>query len=103
MISFFLQSYNPDKWGDWRQHLAIMISNSSGDVNHDKATIIALGDTLLNRGQLHAAHFCYLVAHAEWGSYSNKSSKLVLIGSSHNQSFQVVNFFHDATNYRLIF
>ena len=66
-----------------------MISNSSGDPQHDKAAIISLGDTLASRGLLYAAHFCYLVAQADWGSFSNKSSKLVLIGTSHNQSFQV--------------
>ncbi|XP_063615398.1 protein transport protein Sec16B-like [Penaeus indicus] len=82
------KSYNIQQWGDWRQHLAVMVSNPTGHTQRDRASIVALGDTLASRGQLHAAHFCYLVAEAEWGTYSNKSSQLVLIGSSHNLPFQ---------------
>ncbi|KAK8734651.1 hypothetical protein OTU49_005913 [Cherax quadricarinatus] len=82
------KSYMPQQWGDWRQHLAVMISNPTGNVQRDQASIVALGDTLASQGQLHAAHFCYLVAEVEWGSYSNKDSKLVLIGSSHQLPFQ---------------
>lgn len=82
------KSYNIQQWGDWRQHLAMMVSNPTGHTQRDRASIVALGDTLASRGQLHAAHFCYLVAEAEWGTYSNKSSQLVLIGSSHNLPFQ---------------
>lgn len=84
-----LQNYNIQQWGDWRQHLAMMVSNPTGHTQRDRSSIVALGDTLASRGQLHAAHFCYLVAEAEWGTYSNKSSQLVLIGSSHNLPFQV--------------
>ncbi|XP_042856489.1 protein transport protein Sec16A-like isoform X4 [Penaeus japonicus] len=82
------KSYNVQQWGDWRQHLAMMVSNPTGHTQRDRASIVALGDTMASRGQLHAAHFCYLVAEAEWGTYSNKSSQLVLIGSSHNLPFQ---------------
>lgn len=84
------QSYNPQQWGDWRQHLAVMISNPTGTSHKDQASIVALGDTLAARGQLHAAHFCYLVAEVGWGSYTCKDSKLVLIGASHHLPFQVL-------------
>ena len=56
--------------------------NSSSDL--DKKSIVTLGDTLSARGFLLAAHFCYLVAQVEFGSYSNKASKLVLLSSSVN-------------------
>nr|XP_045604397.1 uncharacterized protein LOC123762115 isoform X6 [Procambarus clarkii] len=82
------KSYTPQQWGDWRQHLAMMISNPTGHTQRDRASIVALGDTLASQGQLYAAHFCYLMAEVEWGSYSNKDSKLVLIGSSHQLPFQ---------------
>nr|CAD7421679.1 unnamed protein product [Timema poppensis] len=39
------------------------------------------------RGYLHAAHFCYLMAQHEFGTYAHKSSKIVLIGSSHLKPF----------------
>ena len=32
---------------------------------------------------LHASHFCYLMAQVDFGSFSKKNSKIVLIGSSH--------------------
>lgn len=59
---------------------------SSSDL--DKKSIVTLGDTLAARGFLLAAHFCYLVAQVEFGSYSNKASKLVLLSSSASQSFE---------------
>ncbi|KAK7082621.1 hypothetical protein SK128_025546 [Halocaridina rubra] len=82
------KSYTPQQWGSWRHHLAMMVSNPTGQSQRDKASIISLGETLAARGQLHAAHFCYLVAEADWGCFSNKQSKLVLIGSSHHLPFQ---------------
>ena len=30
-------------------------------------SIITLGDSLLAKGQLYAAQFCYIVSEAEWG------------------------------------
>lgn len=70
-----------------------MISNPTGASHKDRASIVALGDTLAARGQLHAAHFCYLVAGVDWGSYACKDSKLVLIGASHLLPFQVLKFY----------
>ena len=69
-----------------------MISNPTGATHKDQASIVALGDTLAGRGQLHAAHFCYLVADVKWGSYTCKDSKLVLIGANHQLPFQVLRF-----------
>lgn len=71
------------KWGDWKPHLAMILSNPSKCPEADVRSVIALGDALASHGRLWAAHFCYLVAHAEFGSYSRKSSKLVLLGANH--------------------
>lgn len=61
-------------------------SSNSSDL--DKKSIITLGDTLSAKGFLLAAHFCYLVAQVDFGSYSSKASKLVLLSSSSSQSFE---------------
>ncbi|XP_052828861.1 protein transport protein Sec16A isoform X6 [Octopus bimaculoides] len=77
-----------DAWGDWRPHLAMMLSNHSMRPDHDKKSIITLGDTLAAKGFLHASHFCYLMAQVHFGTYSKKTSKIVLIGSSHSLSLK---------------
>lgn len=71
------------KWGDWRPHLAMILSNSSTCPEADARNVTILGDALASHGCLAAAHFCYVVAHVEFGSYSRKSSKLVLLGADH--------------------
>nr|CAD7455561.1 unnamed protein product [Timema tahoe] len=82
----FLNSDN-EKWGDWRPHLAMILSNCSQRPDLLRRAVIILGDTLGARGCLHAAHFCYLMAQHEFGTYAHKSSKIVLIGSSHLKPF----------------
>ena len=74
--------------GNWRSHLAMIISNSSdrsatGWPVFDKESIVMMGDTLSACGFLLASHFCYLIAGVEFGDYNQTtSSKLVLLGSS---------------------
>lgn len=46
-----------------------------------------MGDSLASNGRIAASHFCYLLSNCPFGSFDKKSSKLVLIGSSHNQDF----------------
>ena len=46
-----------------------------------------MGDSLASNGRVAASHFCYLLADCQFGTFNKKSSKLVLIGSSHNQEF----------------
>lgn len=65
----------------------MILSNSTARPDLDVKAITTLGDTLGSRGSLHAAHFCYLMAQVGFGTYAHKSSKIVLIGSSHNQPF----------------
>ncbi|XP_037269079.2 uncharacterized protein LOC119160912 isoform X3 [Rhipicephalus microplus] len=73
-----------EKWGDWRPHLAMILSNPSSRPEVDARSITTLGDVLASRGCLSAAHFCYLMAQVEFGTYACKSSKMVLLGSNHH-------------------
>ncbi|XP_014669558.1 PREDICTED: protein transport protein Sec16A-like isoform X2 [Priapulus caudatus] len=75
-------------WGDWRPHLAMILSNGSGRSDLDQRSITSLADTLAASGCLHAAHFCYLMADVGFGTYKKKMSKLVLIGSNHRLPLQ---------------
>ena len=70
------------RWGDWRPHLAMILSNTLPGTDINRRSIITLGDTLLAKGQLYAAQFCYIVSVADWGTFSNKMAKLVLLLSS---------------------
>ncbi|XP_040896746.1 protein transport protein Sec16B [Toxotes jaculatrix] len=77
-----------EKLGDWRPHLAVMLSNETGDPAVHQKAIITMGDTLASRGLVHAAHVCYLTAGVPFGVFTQKAERLVLLGSSHRQSFQ---------------
>lgn len=66
----------------------MILSNSTARPDLDVKAVTTLGDTLGSRGNLHAAHFCYLMAQVEFGTFSQKTSKIVLIGSSHTLPFQ---------------
>ncbi|KAM7087528.1 protein transport protein Sec16A isoform 6-T7 [Ciconia maguari] len=82
-----------EKWGDWRPHLAMVLSNLTSNVDLESRTIATMGDTLASKGLLDAAHFCYLMAQVGFGVYTRKTTKLVLIGSNHS-----LPFFKFATN-----
>uniref|UniRef100_UPI0037E8B80E protein transport protein Sec16B n=1 Tax=Semicossyphus pulcher TaxID=241346 RepID=UPI0037E8B80E len=82
-----------EKWGDWRPHLAVMLSNETGDPAIQQKAIVTMGDTLASKGLIHAAHMCYLTASVPFGVFTQKAERLVLLGSSHRQSFP-----HFATN-----
>ncbi|KAL3871831.1 hypothetical protein ACJMK2_039803 [Sinanodonta woodiana] len=73
-----------EKWGDWRPHLAMILSNQSHKPDLDRKSITSLGDTLAAKGYLYASHFCYMMSQIPFGSYNKKSSKIVLVGSSHS-------------------
>ncbi|XP_041095614.1 protein transport protein Sec16A-like [Polyodon spathula] len=76
-----------DKWGDWRPHLAMVLSNLTNTLDLDTRTISTMGDTLASKGQMDAAHFCYMMAQVGFGVYTKKSTKLVLLGSNHSLPF----------------
>ncbi|KAM4548273.1 protein transport protein Sec16B isoform 2-T5 [Odontesthes bonariensis] len=82
-----------EKWGDWRPHLAVMLSNETGNPSVQQKAIITMGDSLASRGLIDAAHLCYLTASVPFGMFTQKAERLVLLGSSHRQSFE-----HFATN-----
>ncbi|XP_068925306.1 protein transport protein Sec16A isoform X4 [Petaurus breviceps papuanus] len=76
-----------EKWGDWRPHLAMVLSNLNNNMDVESRTIATMGDTLASKGLLDAAHFCYLMAQIGFGVYTKKTTKLVLIGSNHSLPF----------------
>ncbi|NWV74499.1 SC16B protein, partial [Dasyornis broadbenti] len=73
-------------WGDWRPHLAVMLSNKAGDMELHHRAIITMGDTLASKGAVEAAHFCYLMADIPFGYFGAKADRMVLLGSSHRQA-----------------
>ncbi|KGL74538.1 Protein transport protein Sec16B, partial [Tinamus guttatus] len=75
------------KWGDWRPHLAVMLSNKVGDAELNHRAIVTMGDTLAGRGLIEAAHFCYLMADIPFGYFGEKANRMALLGSSHRQAF----------------
>ena len=76
-------------WGDWRPHLAMILSNSkSTKEGLDIRSIKTLGDKLHEKGFLYAGQFCYLMAKLAFESYENKNSRLVLIGGDRALPFQ---------------
>ncbi|KAM4528543.1 protein transport protein Sec16A isoform 2-T2 [Odontesthes bonariensis] len=76
-----------EKWGDWRPHLAMVLSNLTHTLDLDTRTIATMGDTLASKGLMDAAHFCYLMAQVGLGVFTKKSTKMVLIGSNHSLPF----------------
>ncbi|XP_062063238.1 protein transport protein Sec16A isoform X1 [Lepus europaeus] len=76
-----------EKWGDWRPHLAMVLSNLNNNTDVEARTMVTMGDTLASKGLLDAAHFCYLMAQVGFGVYTKKTTKLVLIGSNHSWPF----------------
>uniref|UniRef100_A0A8C9W9A7 Protein transport protein sec16 n=1 Tax=Scleropages formosus TaxID=113540 RepID=A0A8C9W9A7_SCLFO len=76
-----------EKWGDWRPHLAMVLSNLTHTLDLDTRTITTMGDTLASKGLIDAAHFCYMMAQVGLGIYTKKSTKMVLIGSNHSLPF----------------
>ncbi|XP_016830371.1 protein transport protein Sec16B isoform X2 [Cricetulus griseus] len=75
------------QWGDWRPHLAVILSNQAGDTEVYQRAIVSMGDTLAGKGLMEAAHFCYLMAHVPFGHYTVKTDHLALLGSDHSQEF----------------
>ncbi|KAM6305715.1 protein transport protein Sec16B-like [Aegotheles albertisi] len=73
-------------WGDWRPHLAVMLSNKAGDTELNHRAIVTMGDTLAGRGAVEAAHFCYLMADVPFGYFGVKADRMALLGSSHRTS-----------------
>jgi len=60
-----LQCCGDATWGDWRPHLAVMLSNKVGDMELNHRAIITMGDTLGELRPLRTAMFRCLVT-AGW-------------------------------------
>jgi len=65
----------------------MIISNTSANPEVNRRSITTLGDTLFTRGDVHAAHFCYILAQIDFGTYGTNGVKLVLIGANHNKPY----------------
>ncbi|XP_063372560.1 uncharacterized protein LOC134660708 [Cydia amplana] len=60
----------PDsEWGDWRAHAAIILSNTSAKPENETRTLTQLGDTLISRGHLYSAQFCYISARVPFSRH----------------------------------
>uniref|UniRef100_A0A1A8JAL6 Protein transport protein sec16 n=1 Tax=Nothobranchius kuhntae TaxID=321403 RepID=A0A1A8JAL6_NOTKU len=53
------------KWGDWRPHLAVMLSNEARNPAVQQKAIITMGDSLASRGLIHAAHCTELYEYSQ--------------------------------------
>lgn len=67
--------------GDWRPHLSMILANKSTKL--ETASIMSLGDSLLGRKRLHAAHLCYYLADVHFGSYGDLDTRYSLLGVDH--------------------
>ncbi|XP_060088465.1 protein transport protein Sec16B [Heteronotia binoei] len=80
-------SCGDDKWGDWRPHLAVILSNQVGDAELNHRAVVTMGDTLAGKGLTEAAHFCYLMGNVPFGHFGVKTHHhMVLLGSSQRKA-----------------
>lgn len=66
----------------------MIISNTSSNPEINRKSIATLGDTLAARGDIYAAHFCYILAQIEFGQYGTSGVKFVLLGANHQRPYQ---------------
>ncbi|XP_026812247.1 protein transport protein Sec16A isoform X1 [Rhopalosiphum maidis] len=78
-----------NSWGDWREHLAMILSNQQVNINNARNATIQLGDTLNAKGDVFGAHFCYLAIQIPLESIG-LSSKFTLLGTSTDQVFNTM-------------
>lgn len=75
----FVTACSDDGFGEWKPHLAMLLSNAGSKPEIEGKSIITLGDTLDTKGKIFAAQFCYLMAELQF----SPSSKLgTLLGFS---------------------
>lgn len=65
----------------------MIISNTSANPEINRRSITTLGDTLFTKGDIHAAHLCYILAQIDFGAYGANGVKLVLIGANQNKPY----------------
>lgn len=54
----FIQCCGEEKWGDWRPHLAMVLSNLTHTLDLDTRTITTMGDTLGRIASKNAVFHC---------------------------------------------
>lgn len=64
----------------WREQLASIMCNQTAGWER---IVVSLGDRLLQLGQCHAAHVCYLVSFSSFGPPSKDTTRLTLLGCDH--------------------
>ena len=64
----------------WREQLASIMCNQTAGWER---IVVSLGDRLLQLGQCHAAHVCYLVSFGQFGPPSKVTTRLALLGCDH--------------------
>ena len=69
--------------GDWRPHLSMILANKMSKL--DAASIVSLGDSLMARKRLHAAHLCYYLGDVHFGSYGDTDTRYSLLGVDHSR------------------
>ncbi len=74
--------------GEWRHHLAMILANQHSKL--DLTAIVSLGDALLSRERLHAAHLCYYLGNVHFGSYGDQTSKYTLLGVDQSKTHATV-------------
>lgn len=52
LLSFPSQCCGDSKWGDWRPHLAVILSNHVGEAELNHRAIVTMGDTLGEQRQI---------------------------------------------------
>ncbi len=76
--------YEGDIYGtlveSWREQLASIMCNQTAGWER---IVVSLGDRLLQLGQCHAAHVCYLVSFSSFGPPSKNTTRLALLGCDH--------------------
>lgn len=69
--------------GDWRPHLSMILANKTTKL--DSTAIVSLGDSLMAKKRLHAAHMCYYLADVHFGCYGDMDTRYSLLGVDHTQ------------------
>ena len=64
----------------WKEQLASIMCNQTAGWER---IVVSLGDRLLQLGQCHAAHVCYLVSFGQFGPPSKHTTRLALLGCDH--------------------
>eukprot|EP00158_Paraphelidium_tribonemae_P008366 Partr_v1_DN28562_c0_g1_i1_m73353 putative SEC16 homolog A (S. cerevisiae) len=68
---------------NWREHVSLILANkASGDLR-----LISLGDVLIRKNQVDAAHLCYLLGGGLLDAVNSPNAKLTLLGAILNNSY----------------